>query len=264
MHMKMGKKTAKPARKPGRPRRRAAAAALQPGGLDRTSIVERAFALTARHSLSDLSIVRLAADLGVQPGTVHYHLGSRENLITAVMNRFYRAILETIDAGKPKADWQNELRRYGEAWLDAKLKHPGVANYIASNDRFRVFQKPFDGESDHGARFMDRVFALLLDAGFTADSAAQCWHLLALYINATAQTIAMKHAPAEHSGFLLGRAQRYDKMDYPGLAFALPALARLDAHAAFKRSFDDLLAGYTSQFGGVSGKRGGEGRRAPG
>jgi hypothetical protein len=94
---------------------------------------------------------------------------------------------------------------------------------------------------------MDRVFALLLSAGFASNDAAQCWHLLALYINATAQTIAMKHAPAEHSDFLLGRAQRFDKANYPGLAFGLPALARLDALAAFKRSFDDLVAGYTRQ-----------------
>jgi AcrR family transcriptional regulator len=250
----MQKKAAR-TRKPGRPRRRGKAHALEPGGLGRESIVERAFVMTARLSLADLSIVRLAADLGVQPGTVHYHLGSRENLITAVMNRFYREILETIDAGQPRAVWQDELRRYGEVWLDVKLRYPGIANYIASNDRFRVFQKPFDGEPDHGARFMDRVFALLLSAGFAPDDAAQCWHLLALYINATAQTIAMKHAPAEHSGFLLGRAQRFDKADYPGLAFGLPALARLDAHAAFQRSFDDLVAGYSQQFAGQSEKR---------
>lgn len=235
------------ARKPGRPRRRALAQALQPGGLERSAIVERAFAMTKTQSLSDLSIVRLAAELGVQPGTIHYHLGSRENLITAVMNRFYREIIEKLDAGKPGANWQDELRRHGEVWLEEKLLHPGIASYIASNDRFRVFQKPVDGEPDYGARFMDRVFALLAAAGFTPDDAAQCWHLLALYTNATAQTIAMKLAPAERSEFLLGRAQRYDKGEFPGLTFGLPALARLDARLAFDRSFDDLIAGYATE-----------------
>jgi AcrR family transcriptional regulator len=235
-------------RKPGRPRRRPSAPSSQPGGLERGAIVERAFDMTRTQSLSDVSIVRLAANLGVQPGTIHYHLGSRENLVTAVMNRFYRAIIDKIDAGKPKNDWRDELRRYGAAWLEEKLIHPGVANYIASNDRFRVFQKPFGAEPDYGAMFMDRVFALLSAAGFAPDDAAQCWHLLALYTNATAQTIAMKHAPAEHSDFLLGRARHYDKNSFPGLAFGLPALARLDARRAFERSFDDLIAGYSAQF----------------
>jgi len=241
-------------RRPGRPRRRRSATALQPGALERTAIVERAFAMTATVALADLSIVRLAADLGVRPGTIHYHLESRENLITAVMNRFYRGILESIEAGKAGATWQDELRRYGKVWLEAKLSRPGIANYIAANDKFRVFQKPVDGEPDHGARFMDRVFALLLAAGFTPEDAAQCWHLMALYTNATAQTIAMKHAPAEHSSFLLGQAKRYDKTAYPGLAHALPSLARLDARAAYKRSFDDLLAGYTAQIAASSKK----------
>ncbi len=251
----MAKKRGNTLRKPGRPRRRMSATALQPGTLERTAIVERAFAMTASVSLADLSIVRLAADLGVQAGTIHYHIGSRENLITAVMNRFYRDILETIDAGPDSATWQDELRRYGKVWLEAKLSHPGIANYIASNDKFRVFQKPIGGEADFGARFMDRVFALLLRAGFTSDDAAQCWHLMALYTNATAQTIAMKHAPAEHSSFILGRAKRYDEASYPGLAHALQALARLDARAAYKRSFDDLLAGYSAQLADVSKNR---------
>lgn len=205
--------------------------------------------MTVDVSLSELSIVRLAAELGVQPGTIHYHLGSRENLITAVMNRFYRGLVEALDAGRPRATWQDELRRVADAWLDTKLSNPGVASYIATNDRFRVFQKPLDGEPDYGAAFMDRVFTILRNARFSAEAAAQCWHLMALYTNATALTIAMKHAPAEHSEFLLGRAQRYDRAANPGLAFALPALARLDARTAFARSLDDLLAGYTAQFG---------------
>jgi AcrR family transcriptional regulator len=225
------------------------------GGLGRGAIVERAFAMTVRLSLSDLSIVRVAAELGVQPGTIHYHLGSRENLITAVMNRFYRGLVEALDAGRRRAAWQDELRRVGDAWLEAKLLNPGVASYIATNDRFRVFQKPLDNEPDYGAAFMDRVFTILHQAGFSAEAAAQCWHLMALYTNATALTIAMKHAPAEHSDFLLGRARRYDQAINPGLAFGLPALARLNARAAFARSFDDLLAGYTVQLLNRSGNR---------
>jgi AcrR family transcriptional regulator len=242
----MGQKIPKTKRARGRPRR-PGDEALQAGGLARASIVERAFEMTRNQSLSDVSIVRLAQSLNVRPGTIHYHLGSRDNLITAVMNRFYQDILQTLERGRARSNWQDELRRHGEAWLDAKLRYPGVASYVAANDRFRVFQKPAQGEADHGAQFMDRIFSLLARAGFTPDAAAQCWHLMALYINATAQTIAMKHAPAEHSGFLLDRAQRFAKGSFPGLAFALSALARLDAMAAFDRSFDELIAGYARQ-----------------
>lgn len=227
----------------GRPRQRPSGNAFRAGGLARESIIERAMELTKRESLSAISMVRLAKSLNVRPGTIHYHLGSRDDLISGVMNRFYRDLLRDLDATAPAATWQEEIRRIGRVWLTAKLLYPGVANYIASNDRFRVFQKTESGEKDYGAQYMDRVFGLLCNAGFAADIAAECWHLMALYANATAETIALGHAPAAHSKFLLRRAERYDPASFPGLAFGLRALAQLDARDAFSRSLDDLILG---------------------
>jgi AcrR family transcriptional regulator len=227
----------------GRPRQRASQSAFRAGGLARESIIERAMELTKREPLSAISMVRLAKSLNVRPGTIHYHLGSRDELISGVMNRFYRDLLRDLDAAAPAAAWQEEIRRIGWVWLNAKLLHPGIASYIASNDRFRVFQKTAAAGDDYGARYMDRVFTLLRNAGFAADTAAECWHLMALYANSTAQTIAMGHAPAAHSKFLLGRARHHDPAMFPGLAFGLPALARLDAVEAFSRSLGDLILG---------------------
>lgn len=227
----------------GRPKQRASRNAFRAGGLARNSIVERAMELTKREPLSAISMVRLAKSLNVRPGTIHYHLGSRDDLISGVMNRFYRGLLRDLDAAEPAATWQGEIRRIGRVWLKAKLLHPGIASYVASNDRFRVFQKTDTGDEDYGARYMDRVFTLLQNAGFADDAAAECWHLMALYANSTAETIAMGHAPAAHSKFLLHRAQRHDPATFPGLAFGLPALARLDARDAFNHSLDDLILG---------------------
>jgi AcrR family transcriptional regulator len=227
----------------GRPRRKASRDAFRAGDLARDSIIERAMELTKSEPLSAVSMVRLAKSLNVRPGTIHYHLGSRDALVSGVMNRFYRGLLGDLEAADPAATWQEEVRRIGWVWLNARLVHPGVANYVASNDRFRVFQKTEGGEEDYGALYMDRVFTLLRNAGFSPDIAAECWHLMALYADATAQTISMGHAPAAHSTFLLDRARRHDAVTFPGLAFGLPALAQLDAREAFSRSLDDLIAG---------------------
>ena len=231
------------ARGRGRPKQRPSRNAFRAGGLTRESIIERAMELTKRDPLSAISMVRLAKSLNVRPGTIHYHLGSRNDLISGVMNNFYRDLLRDLDAAAPAGNWQAEIRRIGWVWLNAKLVHPGIANYVASNDRFRVFQKTEPGEEDYGARYMDRVFTLLQNAGFAADIAAECWHLMALYANSTAETIAMGHDPATHSKFLLGRAERYGGASFPGLTFGLRALARLDARNAFHRSLDDLILG---------------------
>jgi AcrR family transcriptional regulator len=232
-----------PKRGRGRPRRKASRDAFRAGDLARDSIIERAMELTKTEPLSAISMVRLAKSLNVRPGTIHYHLGSRDALVSGVMNRFYRGLLGDLEAADPAATWQEEVRRIGWVWLNARLVHSGVASYVASHDRFRVFQKTQDGEDDYGARYMDRVFTLLRNAGFTDKLAVECWHLMALYADATAQTISMGHAPAAHSKFLLDRARRHDAAMFPGLAFGLPALARLDARDAFNRTLDDLIAG---------------------
>lgn len=239
----------------GRPKRKATRDGLRAGDLARDSVLERALELTRSEPLSSISMVRLAKSLNVRPGTIHYHLGSRDALVSGVMNRFYRGLLSDLEAAAPAPTWQEEVRRIGWVGLNVRLTYPGVASYVVSHNRFRVFQMTEGGEPDYGALYMDRVFALLRNAGFPPDIAAECWHLMALSADATAQAISMGRAPAAHSKFLLDRAKRYDAATFPGLAFALPALAHLDARNAFSHSLEDLIAGLDQRMAAVeSGK----------
>jgi len=232
-----------PKRGRGRPKRKATRDGLRAGDLARESILERALELTRSEPLSSISMVRLARSLNVRPGTIHYHLGSRDALVSGVMNRFYRGLLSDLEAAAAASTWQEEVRRIGWVGLNVRLAYPGVASYVVSHNRFRVFQMTEGGEPDYGALYMDRVFTLLRDAGFPPDIAAECWHLTALSADATAQAISMGRAPAAHSKFLLDRAQRHDAAVFPGLAFGLTALAHLDARNAFSHSLEDLIAG---------------------
>jgi hypothetical protein len=189
----------------------------------------------------DLTFARVAHSLKVQAGTLHYHLGSRANLITGVMNLFYRTLNERIDAGGEERDWKDELRRIVSIWFEIKLEYPGIAQYLGSEDRFRTFQRPWDGERDHGARFMDRVFQLLEDAKLSPTLAAECWYRLAVLTTAVAKDIADLHSPDVHATFLQDRWRQLHG-DHPGLAFALPAFSQLDAKAAFIRMADSTIA----------------------
>lgn len=227
----------------GRPKRKARRDAFRAGDLARDSILERALDLTRTEPLSSISMVRLAKSLNVRAGTIHYHLGSRDALVSGVMNRFYRGLLRDLEAAAPAPTWQEEVRRIGRVGLNVRLTYPGIAAYVVGHNRFRVFQITEDGEPDYGALYMDRVFTLLCDAGFSPDIAAECWHLTALYADATAQAISMGRAPSAHSKFLLDRAKQHDATAFPGLAFGLPALAHLDAREAFSHSLEDLIAG---------------------
>lgn len=230
-------------RGPGRPPKQVMRARKLPvpGSLDRASILSHTLELCRHERLNILSLVKVAETLNVQAATLHYHIGSREALITGVINLFYRRLNERIDAGPPASPWRKELRRIALIWFEMKLEYSGIALYMAAEDRFRVFQNPADGEPDYGARYMDRVFRLLQSGGVDANTAARCWHQLALLTTAAAGDIAARHTPSEHTSFLLDQTRRHGDT-HVGLTFALPELARLDAKSVFIALADAVIA----------------------
>lgn len=56
-------------------------------GLDRDEIVERALDLVEREGADALTMRRLAADLDVTTTTIYWHVGSRADLVTAIIRR---------------------------------------------------------------------------------------------------------------------------------------------------------------------------------
>lgn len=218
---------------------------LKPGGLSREGIIRFAFELTRSEPLQDLSMVRLAESLGVGTNAVRYHVGTRDALLTGVMNLFFKKLVEGLDqvlaAG---GSHRHRIVAAGAAWLALKTEYPGIARYIMAEDRYRLFQDPPAGEPDFGAAYADAMFRLFADAGLDPSDAAELWHLMALLTTATAEHMAMHHAPSSHGDFLLRQAARFDRAGWPGLAFGIPALVQLDVRKAFDRQLRSLVESF--------------------
>ncbi len=56
-------------------------------GLDRDEIVDRALALVEAHGAAALTMRKLATELGVTTTTIYWHVGGRDELVTAVITR---------------------------------------------------------------------------------------------------------------------------------------------------------------------------------
>lgn len=118
----------------------------------RERILEAALTLLGREGLEALSFRRVAAGAGVALGLAHYHFGSKEKLLTAVIDasreRFLGRIASRQASGTPQAElrlgltYARDLVRLMPDWyrliaaMDAAApRHPRVAKAAARSRR---------------------------------------------------------------------------------------------------------------------------------
>src|SRR6187399_1266640 len=114
----------KPAAVPGRPRSRDAAGlpAVTP-----EKIVDAALELTARHGLDSWTLRQLAAAVDAYPAVVYHHVGDREAVVAAVVERVI-ALLNVPEADQPWRDWYRTMLADFRRVLAG---YPGVARRLA-------------------------------------------------------------------------------------------------------------------------------------
>ncbi len=112
--------------------------------------------MTRKERLSLLSIVRVSESLKVRPGALHYHLQSREALITGVINLFYKSLLEQVDAGDREPALSNEIKRIALIWSRNEARISRYCALHGERGRISSFPEPDARRNRYGAAFMDR------------------------------------------------------------------------------------------------------------
>lgn len=84
--------------------------------LTREKILETAFDVLRQFGLADLSMRRLATELGVAPGALYYHVKNKQELLSHLASRMLNQVLAaSLEQKKTGADWLiavcNELYR---------------------------------------------------------------------------------------------------------------------------------------------------------
>ncbi|WP_018685752.1 TetR/AcrR family transcriptional regulator [Actinokineospora enzanensis] len=135
-------------------------------------VVAAALALTRAHGLEAWTLRQLAAAVGAYPAVVYHHVGDREAVVAAVLDRVVAQLpvpAETL----PWRPWFEELLRGARPVL---LDHPGVARRLAVHG---ALVPGLHGLIDRGVRVLRRsgfgehsapAYTLLVD---------QAWLLIA-------------------------------------------------------------------------------------
>ncbi|KQX73915.1 MULTISPECIES: TetR/AcrR family transcriptional regulator [Aeromicrobium] len=99
----------------------------------RSDVVERAVGVLDQYGLADLSMRRIAAELGLQPSALYHHFASKQHLLAAVAD-------ELLERGRrPSADdvpWDVAVVGAGHALRDAMLAYRDGAELIATVQAF--------------------------------------------------------------------------------------------------------------------------------
>jgi AcrR family transcriptional regulator len=89
----------------------------------RERLLDKAIAHVAEHGLSDLSLRELAGAIGTSHRMLHYHFGSREGLVAAVVSRIEAQQRHALEQLAQEADTPSELvRKQWDQLSDPRLR----------------------------------------------------------------------------------------------------------------------------------------------
>ena len=136
----------------------------------RSEVVDRAAHLLDEYGIADLTMRRLARELGLTPGALYWHFADKQELLGAVADR----ILEPAD--RPVADpaWDRRILGIGAALRDALLSSTDGAELVSATFA--------SGRSQALVRIVARLVEAAADAGFEIVNAEQAARTVVYYV----------------------------------------------------------------------------------
>ena len=128
--------------------------------LTKSAVIDQALQLADSVGLEALTIRKLATELGVTPMALYWHFRSKEELLTALVERVWSEIDLAVDRSAP---WPDQLRTLFEALLAVLRAHPAAAKLLPE----------FDKQSEAALRPTELTLEILRDAGFDPEHAAE-------------------------------------------------------------------------------------------
>ena len=126
--------------------------------LSRDAIVARALSVMDTEGPDAVTIRRIAQEFGVTPMALYWHVANKDELLAAMGD----ALLADVVPPPATGPWHAQLRGVVEALIARLSAHPAAAEL--------VFPRILVTES--GLRLTEFTLALLEDAGFTREQAA--------------------------------------------------------------------------------------------
>ncbi|MBL1102589.1 TetR/AcrR family transcriptional regulator C-terminal domain-containing protein [Streptomyces coffeae] len=208
----------------GENRSRRARADRSGPGLSRADVVEAALRFVDVHGLEALSMRTLAKEMGVYPNALHWHVGTKSELVAAVAARVLEDIVLPPQRDMPWDAWVAEVARLCRR---AMHQHPNLSPVIGSQLGVTASSLPF----------VERMVDVLERAGFSAEDLIHAYNTVTGFILGWV-TLELSSGPAtEDEDWKKGFAKQLRSVN-PNVYPALTRNMKLLENNAFMTRWD--------------------------
>ena len=209
-----------------RPRRRTRAARPP---LDRRQIATAGLRIVDEEGADALSLRRLAEELGVAPMSIYWHVKDKAELLEVIGHQVFAEIEIPIARG----DWRDQLRDVHRAMLAGVLRHPNTTDILIGRARY----------GPGGLALFERILSILLEAGFSPESAFDAYTSLYLFTLGFTATAGRSPAFREIQGQGVLYMGTLPEDLFPSIRTAVPVIGRRSLDEQFELALDVVIEG---------------------
>ena len=137
----------------------------------RTDVVERAIGVLDQYGLADLSMRRIAAELGVQPSALYHHFANKQALLAAVADEILARRGRSVESDP---GWDEQILSKCRVLRDAMLAYRDGAELISTVHAFGLGV----GVQELHDELADEVLAAGFDFAFARSAATTILHFV--------------------------------------------------------------------------------------
>ena len=175
--------------------------------LSRERVLRSAIALADERGSAELTMRKLAKELGVEAMSLYNHVANKTDLLDGMIE----IVFGEIEAPTPGGDWKAELRKRAVSTRDALNRHRWAIGAM-------------EGRTSHGPanlRVHDAVLGCLRAAGFSLEMTVHAYSVQDAYIYGFAlqESDMSSETPADFAAEAQRQMREYDAVlaDYPHL-----------------------------------------------
>jgi AcrR family transcriptional regulator len=193
--------------------------------LSRERVLRAAVAVADRGGVEELSMRKVALELGVVPMALYRHVANKDEMLDGMLD----LVIEEIDSPPADADWKKAVRERILSARRALLRHPWAARVIESR-------------TDPGPAmlaYMDSMIGLFRAGGFSMDLTHHAMHTMGSRIIGFSQELYDDNADVDPEV----EAQMWAAMagEYPLIVELASTVFHDDATVVGERGCDDQV-----------------------